>query len=233
MKLMEGTMSLPAASGGRESIGTATIRSGLQKFLASGKNLRPELGGIAGQAIKSASASRFKSLTKASARADAFLPRLRRPRTGSAPGVCKPITDLCGRAPDLDDDSVALPVGAEEKHVVLVLGLAAKAVEVEVVEGQGHVVQVRPLVRVAISIIFIMVSMLAMMLVLAFRYLPAGPPVTGCWPQSQAATTCCCSCCSTSMVCRIRDTVVGLAPVRRATCRTPAPPARASWIRRT
>ena len=27
--------------------------------------------------------------------------------------------------------------------------------------------------------------------------------------------------------------LVGLVPVRRATCRTPAPPARAYWIRRT
>jgi hypothetical protein len=32
------------------------------------------------------------------------------------------------------------------------------------------------------------------------------------------------------VVCRIRDTDVGLAPVSRATCRTPDPAARASWI---
>jgi hypothetical protein len=43
----------------------------------------------------------------------------------------------------LDDDPVSVQVGAEENNVVLVLGMASKAVEVKVVEGQGRVVQAR------------------------------------------------------------------------------------------
>jgi hypothetical protein len=79
----------------------------------------------------------------------------------------------------LDDDPVSVQVGAEENNVVLVLGMASKAVEVKVVEGQGRVVQARFLA--AGNDLGHLHHGLhpAMTPVLASGYLPPEPPSTG------------------------------------------------------